>query len=331
MADTSVKDAATTTTAADKTTATGATQTAQTSTQQTGNDQIQTSALDQTKTVDKTTATTTDKQSVQNWPEDWREQIYGSDPKLLARLQRYGSVKDVANALVAAQNRISSGELRSALKQNATAEEAAAWRAENGIPETPDKYDLKMSNGIVFGEEDKPFIDSFTKAAHAANFHPDQVKAALSWYHQDRETQIEQRAAIDAQQRDATRDELVAEWGVNDFKRNSNQIMSLLDTAPEGVKEVFMAARGPDESALFNNSKVLRFFDSIARQINPVATVVPGITGNIGTAIGDEIQKYEKMMGNKNSEYWKGANAEKNQARYRELVNARERMGQKAA
>jgi hypothetical protein len=37
------------------------------------------------------------------------------------------------------------------------------------------------------------------------------------------------------------------------------------------------------------------------------------------------------MMGNKNSEYWRGSNAEKNQARYRELVNARERMGSKAA
>lgn len=329
MAETSVKDAATTTTATDKTaTTTTATQTAT----QTGTDQIQTSALDQTKTVDKTTTTAaTDKQPVQTWPDDWRDQLVGNDEKLLKRMQRYASPRDVANALIAAQNRISSGELRSALKPNATPEEAAAWRAENGIPDAPEKYDLKMPNGIVFGEEDKPFVDSFLKSAHAANFHPDQVKAALAWYHQDRETQIEAMAAKDAQQRDATRDELVAEWGVNDFKRNSNQIMSLLDTAPTGVKEILMAARGPDEGALFNNPNVLRFFDSLARQINPVATVVPGVTGNIGTAIGDEIQKYEKMMGNKNSEYWKGANAEKNQARYRELVSARERMGQRAA
>ncbi|SRR5260221_598370 len=330
MADTSVKDAATTTTATDKTAATTTTTTAQTA--QTGTDQIQTSALDQTKAVDKTTtAAATDKQPVQTWPEDWRDQLVGNDEKLLKRMQRYASPRDVANALIAAQNRISSGELRSALKANATPEEAAAWRAENGIPEAPEKYDLKMPNGIVFGEEDKPFVDSFLKSAHAANFHPDQVKAALAWYHQDRETQIEAMAAKDSQQRDATRDELVAEWGVNDFKRNSNQIMSLLDTAPSGVKEILMAARGPDEGALFNNPNVLRFFDSLARQINPVATVVPGVTGNIGTAIGDEIQKYEKMMGNKNSEYWKGTNAEKNQARYRELVSARERMGQRAA
>ncbi len=267
----------------------------------------------------------------QAWPDDWREQIYGADPKLLARLQRYASVKDVANALVAAQNRISSGELKSALKANATAEEAAAWRLENGIPESPDKYDLTMPGGIIFGDEDKPFIESFTKAAHAANFHPEQVKAALAWYHQDRESQIEVMAAKDAQQRDAARDELIAEWGVNDFKRNSNQIMSLLDTAPTGVKDFILTARGPDDQALFNNPNVLRFFDSLARQINPVATVVPGHTGNIGAAIGDEIQKLEKMMGSKTSEYWKGPNAEKNQARYRELVGARDRMGAKAA
>ena len=55
-------------------------------------------------------------------------------------------------------------------------------------------------------------------------------------------------------------------------------------------------------------------------------------TGNIGAAIGDEIAGLEKQMRNKNSEYWRGANAEKLQARYRELVGARERMGgQKAA
>lgn len=294
-----------------------------------------TSALEPSAPV--TPAAPAPQAATQAWPEDWREQIYGSDPKLLARLQRYGSVKDVANALVAAQNRISSGELKSALKANATAEEAAAWRLENGIPESPDKYDLTMQGGIVFGEEDKPFIESFTKAAHAANFHPEQVKAALAWYHQDRESQIEVMAAKDAQQRDAARDELIAEWGVNDFKRNSNQIMSLLDTAPTGVKDFILTARGPDDQALFNNPNVLRFFDSLARQINPVATVVPGHTGNIGAAIGDEIASLEKMMGNRRSDYWNtttpaaAAKAEKLQARYRELVSARERMGAKAA
>lgn len=253
-------------------------------------------------------------------------------------MQRYASPRDVANALIATQNRIASGELRSPLKPNASEDEVKAWRAENGIPETPDKYDLKMPNGIVFGEDDKPFVDNYLKHAHGHNMHPDHVKANLEWYYKDREAQIATIAAKDAEQRDATRDELVAEWGVNDFKRNSNQILSLLDTAPEGVKDFIMTARGSDDQALFNNANVLRFFDSLARQINPVATVVPGATGNIGVAIGDEIASLEKQMRNKQSPYWDTrtpaakATSEKLQARYRELVGARERMsGQKAA
>src|SRR5258706_2296567 len=181
MADTSVKDAATTTTATDKTAATTTTTTAQTA--QTGTDQIQTSALDQTKAVDKTTtAAATDKQPVQTWPEDWRDQLVGNDEKLLKRMQRYASPRDVANALIAAQNRISSGELRSALKANATPEEAAAWRAQDSIPQAPEKNDPKMPNDIGFVEEDKPLDDSGLKSANAAYFRPEPGKSCHAWY-----------------------------------------------------------------------------------------------------------------------------------------------------
>lgn len=326
MADETVKE--TTTTAVDigKT----ATTTVATKTDQT----TQTTALD--TGVDKTTTAATQQTAAQTWPDDWREQLVGNDEKLVKRMQRYASPRDVANALIATQNRISAGELRSSLKANASEDEVKAWRAENGIPESPDKYDLKMPNGIVFGEDDKPFIESYLKQAHSHNMHPDHVRASLEWYYQDREAQIGAIATRDAQQRDATRDELVAEWGVNDFKRNSNQILSLLDTAPEGVKDFIMTARGPDDQALFNNANVLRFFDSLARQINPVATVVPSGTGNIGAAIGDEILALEKQMRDKRSDYWNtttpGARqkSEQLQARYRELVSARERMGKAA-
>jgi DNA-binding transcriptional MerR regulator len=264
----------------------------------------------------------------QTWPEDWRDQLVGNDEKLLKRMQRYASPRDVANALIAAQNRISSGELRSALKANATPEEVAAWRAENGIPDAPEKYDLKMPNGIVFGEEDKAPIESFLKSAHAANFHPDQVKAALAWYHQDREAQVEQRAASDAQQREEVRDELIADWGANEFGANSKLIMGVLDMAPEGVKETMLAARGPDERALFNNAGVLRFFDSIRRIVNPTATVVP--TGQqSATYVPERMQTLQKMMGDHRSEYWKGPKAASLQAEYRKLVDEKNR--QKAA
>jgi len=267
------------------------------------------------------------------WPDDWREQLIGSDEKLLKRMQRYASPRDVANALIAAQNRISSGELRSALKEGATEEEQKAWRAENGIPEKPEDYDLALPGGIVFGEEDKPIIDDFVKAAHSANFHPNQVKAALAWYHADREKQIEAMAARDAEHAQAANDELHKEWG-NDYRRNANGIDALLNSAPAGVKEAIMSARDKDDRALFNNVGFLRWLDQLRREVNPAATLVGHGGDNIAQTIETELAELTKMMGNKKSAYWKGANAEKNQARYRELIDAKtlmESKGKKAA
>jgi hypothetical protein len=62
-----------------------------------------------------------------------------------------------------------------------------------------------------------------------------------------------------------------------------------------------------------------------ARKLNPAAHLIPaGAEGVQG--LEDEIAKWDKQMADKNSEYWKGPNAEKIQARYRDLVKAREAM-----
>lgn len=265
------------------------------------------------------------------WPDDWREQLVGSDEKLLKRLGRYASPRDVANALIAAQNRISSGELRPALKENATAEEIAAYRAESGIPPEPTGY--PMPDGILFGEDDKPFIESFLKSMHGINAHPGFVTEALKWYHADREAQIEALVAQDDQHRIATVEAMVAHWGT-DNDRNKNMVNALINSAPPEIAAKLKGARGPDDRALLNDWGMLEWLHSVAHQINPASTVVPGATGDIGMAIGDEIAKWDTQMGDKNSDYWGGkthdkAIAEKNQARYRELIDARDRYQQK--
>ena len=264
------------------------------------------------------------------WPEDWREQLVGSDEKLLKRLGRYASPRDVANALIAAQNRISSGELRPALKADATTEEVAAYRAEAGIPEKHDAY--PMPDGILFGEDDKPFVDSFLKSMHGINAHPSFVQEALKWYHTDRESQIEALVAQDDKHRIETVEAMVAHWG-KDNTRNKNMVNALLDSAPPEIAAKLKGARGPEDRALLNDWGVVEWLHSLAHQINPMATVVPGTTGDIGQSIEDEITKWEGQMADKYSDYNGGksrdkALAEKNQARYRELIEARDRYQQ---
>lgn len=261
------------------------------------------------------------------WPEDWRTQIAGTDEGLNKRLSRYSSPKDVANALLSVQNRISSGELRSTLPKNATEDQVKAWRAENGIPEAPDKYDLKLADGLVVGADDKPLIDKLMVSMHKVNAPAGIASEVVNFYYQTKQEEEAARQTKDAEAARAASDALHAEWGA-EFRPNMNMIDGLLDTAPAGVKDLLKFGRLSDGTPIMAHPDAIRWLNNMAREINPVTTVVPNAGANVSGAIDDEIKKIETAMRTDRKAY----NADdKMQARYRELLNARERASKKAA
>lgn len=260
-----------------------------------------------------------------DWPENWRQQYAGENEKVLKRLERYASPKSALDALIAAQDKISRGELKKPLGDKPSADDLAAYRADNGIPESPDKYDLKLSDGRVVGENDKELVNSFLASMHGKNATPEQVSAGVDWYYSFVEEQQAQRYEADEDYRRQSEDELRAEWG-GEFRRNVNMISGLLDGAPEGVKDMLMEARAEDGTRLINSPATLRWLTQLSREINPVSAVVPGAGANAGQAISDELDNLKAMMGDPKSEYWKGPKAEKLQSRFRDLVNAQGKM-----
>lgn len=267
----------------------------------------------------------TDRAAPADWPEDWREKYAGTDEKLAKRLGRYASPKAALDALISAQDKISRGELKKPLGEKPSPEDLAAYRKDLGIPETPDKYDLKLSDGRVVGEDDKPLIGKFLERMHGKNATPDQVSAGVDAYYEVVEEIQAQRYEADEDFRRTAEDELRAEWG-SEFRRNVNMVSGLLSGAPEGVKEMLLEARTEEGVRIINSPDTLRWLTQLAREVNPVATVVPGAGANAGQAISDELATLTKMMGDQKSDYWKGPNAEKLQARYRDLVNAQSKM-----
>lgn len=261
------------------------------------------------------------------WREDWRTQIAGTDEAIAKRLSRYSSPKDVANALLSVQNRISAGELRSALPKNATDDQVKAWRQENGIPEAPDKYELKLADGLVVGDDDKPLIDNLLKSMHKVNAPAGIASEVVNFYYATKEAEEAARQQKDADAARASSDALHAEWGA-EFRPNMNMIEGLLDTAPAGVKDLIKFGRLSDGTPIMAHPDAIRWLNNMAREINPVTTVVPNAGANVSGAIDDELKKIETTMRTDRKAY----NAdEKMQQRYRDLLNAKERASKKAA
>lgn len=257
--------------------------------------------------------------------DNWRTELSGGDEKVLKTLERYTDPKAAAKALYETKRMVSSGEYRKPLSKEATPEEVSAWRKENGIPDAFDKYEVKLGNGLTIGEDEKPFIDEFLKAAHGANSTPEQVNGILSWYYDTVQKREEEMHVADNNYRREAEDALRSEWG-GDYRPNINLITSLFDQAPEGLKDNMLSARTADGKLLGDHPDFIKFMVGLAREVNPIATVVPGAGANAGMAIDEELGKLTKLAGDYDSEYWKGPNSANLQKRMDDLLAAKARM-----
>jgi hypothetical protein len=250
------------------------------------------------------------------WPDNWAHEIVDGDETLVPRISRYTSPKELAKALIATQNKIRSGEYKAALPKDAKPEEVAEWRRDNGIPEAPEKYDIKLAD-----TSDKEIVGDFLKTAHSKNFTPEQVKAALEWNSAYQEKLNQTQQAKDDTDKIATTDALNVEWGGN-YRRNINMVNNLLEQFPKGVSELLAQGRLADGTAIFNHPEIVKGFARIAFELNPTATVVP--RGGDGTkALEAELADIQKVMRTDRNKYNKDVAM---QERYRELLTAQEKL-----
>lgn len=223
----------------------------------------------------------------------------GDDPKALAQLQRYQSPEDIWKKAKALESKLSAGELRPVLGPKATADEVKAYREAHGIPESPDKYDLK---GVKFDEADKPMIDVMLKAAHASNQTPEQAKATIATWTAVKKAAIDHQAAADKKFEEDAEESLRAEWG-GDYKRNMNLFRSALDRSmPQDQIDNFLGGRLADGTPIGSAPQVVKAILGMELMLNPRGVVVPGGDGANGEGIKGELEKLQKVPANKKTE-----------------------------
>jgi hypothetical protein len=251
--------------------------------------------------------------------DDWRSRMAGGDEKELKRLERFASEADVFKSYRAIEQRISSGELKAnkPFPDKGTLEEQNAWRKEQGIPEAPDKYEIKLE-GREIGPDDKPLIESFLKEVHAVNMPPAQAKAAVAAYYKLQDEAVKKAQEAEAEKIKATEDALRVEWG-NDYRRNLSVIDGLLDASVSSDSEM----KALIKNATKGNAEFAKLLARWALEINPSATVVPNAGSNLASSIDDELAQIAEARKKDTRAYFKNETMLK---RERELLEAKARV-----
>lgn len=261
------------------------------------------------------------------WPNDWRQRIAGEDADALKTLERFGEPAAIYKSYKELRKAIDSGVYKRGLPADASPELIAEWRRENGIPEAPDKYEIKLGNGIVPGESDKPVIDAFLAKAHATNMAPAQVNEAVSWYYEQVEAAQAAQAEADKAAVIAREDKLRAEYGP-EYRSNLNRLNVFVREHLGDVADQIMLARLPDGTLFENHAESMMALVNLARAANPLGTIVPAQGQSALDALAAEKTTIEKRMREDRAGYNKDSAM---QARYRELLEIEQRARARAA
>lgn len=265
------------------------------------------------------------------WRDDWRDEMARDqdgviDTKYRAQLERFTSPQAVATAHRSLQGRFDRGEFVAKLPDKATADEIAAYRKTNGIPEKPEGYLDNLPKGIEVPESDKRLVTQFVTAMHGQNASPSVVHAALQSYYGLHETVLQEQAQNDERLALEVSDALHNEMG-RDWRGNMNAVKGLIDGAPKEAQAIAQA-RMPDGTPVMSNPHVLRWLVTLAREINPAAAIIPGSGGDAAKGVDGRIAEIEGIMRKDRRAYDRD---EKMQAELRDLYTARERLNPKAA
>lgn len=265
------------------------------------------------------------------WPDQWRQQIAtelaGDNkdlvPKYQKQLEQHLTPVSVYKQNVELRKKMDSGELKKGLSDNPSPDELAAYRKANGIPETPDKYDIKPE-GPWAEEQNKANFDNLLKFAHSRNMKSDDVKALADFLASGRQSAFDAIAERDEKERSETEELLRQEWG-NDYKVNQNLISSLLDGEEEGFKDDLFNARLSDGTKLINDPAFNKLLARLAREVNPAGAIMPSGTTD-AKSIDDEIDSLRKLQSSNPAEFW----SDKVQKRLLTLQGAKTRIAEKA-
>lgn len=273
----------------------------------------------------------------QDWPDDWRNRMAG-DPseyeseddysKELKRLEeRFKSPRDIFKSYREMEKFAKSRKADVPRPgPNASAEEVEKYRMEKGIPSSAKDYKLEFEDGFTIGEDYREAVEDILEFAHENHFDNETAKTVVRRWIDVESDKIEAMAQADEEQRVSTLNALRQEWGA-EFQGNINAVSSVFQNAPKELMARLLTAKDPDTGlSIGNDPDTVRWLVDLGKAINPTATLIPQ-GANDAASINDEINKIESMMWSQDpAERKRYRSDDALQARYRDLLMAKQRM-----
>lgn len=233
---------------------------------------------------------------------------------IMNTLKRYKSQAEFMLAGIAAQEKIRSGEYKVAkLPDDATDEQKAAFRKEQGIPEKPEAYDIPKVAGHEWTDADKPVLEEYKQVAFKLNANQEQMNGFIDWYAKDQQKKyaeaVEQTAAMDREDKELASDKLRAEFGIAEFKpriRVVDRLLNDTEAMPNGLGKKLMSARFLDDNGkwrrLINDVDYLRHLSDQAGDRYGEGAM---ITGDARANMNNRKAEIEGIMKTDISRYYK--------------------------
>lgn len=308
---------------ADETTTTEATETTEATTTAT------TATTEKPAKAAKTEAATTS--SATDY--DWRGVVSGGDPKVAKRLERITDLQQFGKSYFEAEAKLTSGKLVQIPGEDATDEDRAAWAKSRGIPESPDKYEIKVKppEGLELTDGEKDRLKAITARLHAAGgvkADPEVVNLAHEIYYAERMEAESQLMATAHIQKEQTEAYLKKIWPGQELKRN----VAFADQAiSHYFKEDFAAIKDlqfADGTRLGDNLQFVQAMARIGRDTmeDPVFLEAGRNGADASKSLDKELEGIMSLRGSNRAKY----NAPETQKRLAEIYAAKARHDERS-
>lgn len=224
-------------------------------------------------------------------PENWKDAL-PEDLKADPSLSSIMDIQSLAKSYIHGQKMIGKDKIIVPDKF-ATDEDWNKVYQKLGLPESPDKYEFKYTDGM-----DEDFVKGFKELAVKNGILPRQADKLFEFYNSHVEKVISTNEAENKRLFEESVNGLKKEWGQG-YERKLQAASGLFNQlADEDSKKVF------NESGLGNNPAVIKLFAKLAEQMGEDKFVNANNLGSVGLTPSEAQQKINEIYGNKDHPYY---------------------------